>query len=141
MSAIYFDTSALVKLLLREPDAGIVDSLWDGDGLAASSRLSWPEVHAAVAAAARAGRIDSAGVAAALTRFRPDWRTIRTVELTPAVAASAAELALAHRLSGADAVHLASALVLGRTTVMATWDRRLADAAGACGLAVVTAPG
>lgn len=139
MATVYVDASVLVKYLLHDEDSATVDPLWRGAQALAASRLCLVEVHSALAAARRAQRLDAQALAHALDVFRSDWSVVRTVELTPAIAASAAELALAHRLSGADAVHLASALVLGQATVMATWDRRLAQAAGACGLAVVTA--
>ena len=72
------------------------------------------------------------------------WRdvrsTTRTMALTTGISDLAADLVQAHPLSGADAVHLASALTLGPTALMVTWDRRLALAALAEGLAVVPAP-
>jgi len=52
-----------------------------------------------------------------------EWRIVRdgleVVELTEHVSGAASELAARHALSGADAVHLASALELGDGAVVA----------------------
>lgn len=63
------------------------------------------------------------------------------VELTPSVEARAGDLAEGHRLSGFDAVHLASALVvaLAAPLVLATWDIRPSEAARAVGVAALPA--
>lgn len=60
------------------------------------------------------------------------WDRIAVVELDAALADGAAELAERHRLSGADAIHLASALQAaegGGEVLFASWDRRLRAAA------------
>ncbi len=53
MSLVYFDASAFVKLLAEEPGSDLAAELWDGCDAAMSSRLAYPEVRAALAAAAR----------------------------------------------------------------------------------------
>jgi predicted nucleic acid-binding protein len=56
------------------------------------------------------------------------------------LAREAGKLAERHRLRGYDAVHLASALVIGGSgPIVATWDRALAAAASACGCTTVPA--
>ena len=53
------------------------------------------------------------------------WSATRAVELTAAVERHAGQLARAHALRGADAVHLASALAIGDPElIIAAWDRR-----------------
>jgi len=65
---------------------------------------------------------------------------MRPIELSAEVERAAGELAARHRLRGADAVHLASALALGSADVtVASWDERLHVAAAAAGLAVAPA--
>jgi predicted nucleic acid-binding protein len=49
----YFDSSAFVKLLAEEEGSGLAAELWDGCDAALASRLAYPEVRAALAAAAR----------------------------------------------------------------------------------------
>ena len=94
---------------------------------------------AALAAALRVDRIEPSSHQRAVAEWFAFWRAIRPVELTPEVALDAGSLAHSRALSGADAVHLASALRCGDDVVVATWDRRLHDGAFALGLAVVPA--
>ncbi|ALJ18557.1 type II toxin-antitoxin system VapC family toxin [Microbacterium sp. No. 7] len=136
----YFDSSALVKLLVDEPDGELVSALWDGCDVVTSSRLACAEVPAAIAGAGRAHRLSPADVERALAVWDGLAGSVRWVELTPGIARAAGARAVAHVLSGADAVHLASAHALGpASTVCITWDRRLWTAARAEGLAVAPA--
>ncbi|MCU1484343.1 MAG: conserved hypothetical alanine rich protein [Actinomycetia bacterium] len=139
MTAVYFDTSAYLKLLLDdEVGRDVVLDLWEAATVAASSRLADIEVRAGLGAAHRTGRLTAAGRRGAELRWERYWAESRPIELTEAVGGRAGALAIRHALTGADAVHLASAEVLG-TAIMATWDRRLGAAAAAVGLAVVPA--
>ena len=119
-----------MKLLVEEEASDIVADLWDGCDAALSSRLAYPEVRAALAAARRSHDLDEAGLGRAERSWEEYWAATRPVELTSAVerlaGELAGELAGSHPSRGADAVHLASALVLGDPgLVMAVWDRRL----------------
>ena len=116
MPLVYFDSSALVKLVVEETGSELAAELWDGCDAAVASRLAYPEVRAALAAA------------------------VRPVELTDAVQEHAGRLARVHALRGADAVHLASALAIGDPgLVVAVWDRRLHAGTLAAGLRVAPA--
>ena len=42
MAIVYFDSSALVKLLVEEDGTGLASQLWDGCDAALSSRLAYP---------------------------------------------------------------------------------------------------
>ncbi len=139
MIAAYFDSSALVKTVLLEPGSGHARRLWDDATLCASSRLAAVEVPAGLAAARRSGRLSSGGLHRAIEIWTERGRDLTHVELDPTVAALGADLAMEHRLSGADAVHLASALVLGTEVIFACWDERLRVAATAEGLALAPA--
>ena len=134
MTIVYFDSSAFVKLVIEEEGSDLAAALWDGCDAAVSSRLAYPEVRAALAAAARAGRVTPSGQRRAETLWATFWRATRAVELTDAVTAHAGELAASYALRGADAAHLASLLAVGDpTTLFAVWDQRLrAGASAAC---------
>jgi uncharacterized protein len=137
---IYFDSSALVKLLAEEEGSDLAAELWDGCDAAVSSRLAYPEVRAALAAAGRNHDLDPAGQAAAQDAWEEYWSATRPVELTRAVEHSAGQLAARHALRGADAVHLASALAVSQPgLILAAWDRRLRDGAQAAGLTITPA--
>jgi uncharacterized protein len=136
-----FDSSALVKLLVEEDASDVAARLWDEADVVLASRLAYPEVRAALAAAERAARLTSASRRRAADSFVEFWRAIRVVEVTAHVSESAARLADRFVLGGADAVHLASAQLLSAAgdVVIVTWDARLHRAAGASGLAVAPA--
>ncbi len=140
MAVIYFDSSALVKLVVEEAGSKLAAELWDGCDAAVSSRLAYPEVKAALAAAGRNHDLDQAGQAAAENAWEEYWSATRPVELTRAVEQSAGQLAVRHALRGADAVHLASALAVSQPgLILAVWDRRLRAGAQAAGLAITPA--
>lgn len=132
MAIVYFDSSAFVKLLVEEPGSDLAAALWDGCDAAVSSRIAYPEVRAALAAAGRAHRLDPDDQSRAEIAWEGYWAATRSVELTESVAAHAGQLAALHALRGADAVHLASALAIGMAdTLFAVWDQRLRSGAQA----------
>lgn len=138
MPIVYFDSSAFIKLLVEEADSDIAAALWDGCDAALSSRLAYPEVRAALAAAGRAHRLGAEEQHQAQAMWEEYWAATRAVELTENIAHHAGHLATTHALRGADAVHLASVLAVGvDDTVFAVWDQRLRTAAqeAAVGLA------
>jgi len=119
-----------VKLLVDEPDSDDASGLWSGARLTVSSRLLYPEARAALASAARAGRVSYRKVPALRERLEALAGDLAYVEVTPALAARAGDLAEEHRLRGYDAVHLSSLLELAATEpVLVTGDSRLAHAA------------
>ncbi|MGB3685194.1 MAG: type II toxin-antitoxin system VapC family toxin [Ornithinimicrobium sp.] len=140
MAIVYFDASALVKLVLDEADSAIAAELWNACDAAVSSRLAYPEVCAALAAVGRRHQVTEAEMIAAAQEWEAFWAWVRPVELSAEVGRSAGDMAARHRLRGADAVHLASALALGSAdVVVAVWDTRLHAGTVAAGLAVAPA--
>jgi len=140
MAIVYFDSSAYVKLLVEEVGSDLAAALWDGCDTAVASRLGYPEVRAALAAARRDHRLTAADQRHAEAAFESYWAATRMVELTGAVAERAGQLARDYALRGADAVHLAGVLTVGVDHVLlAVWDRRLRAGARAAGVRVVPA--
>ena len=140
MAIIYFDSSALVKLVVEETGSDLAAELWDGSDAVVASRLACPEVRAALAAAVRHHDLDEAGLRAAEAAWEEYWAAVRPVELTATVEQHAGRLAGRHALRGADAVHLASALAINDPgLIIAVWDRRLHTGAAAAGLRVAPA--
>jgi predicted nucleic acid-binding protein len=134
---VYFDSSALVKLVVDEAGSDLAVNLWDGCDAALSSRLAYPEVRAALAASGRNHDLDEDELAAANQSWEEYRAATRPVELTAAVERHAGQLASLHSLRGADAVHLASALAIGDPElVFAAWDQRLHAGARAVHLRV-----
>lgn len=133
---IYFDTSALVKLLVREPGSGWALELWLTSDRRVVSLLAYVETVAALAAAKRSARL-SADLHRQLRRdFESLWERVDIALPTKRVVRAAAELAERHALRGYDSVHLASALQFreNASVMMLTWDNALGDAAVAAGI-------
>lgn len=140
MAAIYFDSSALVKLLIEEGGTEEAAGLWDACDVAMSSRLAYPEVCAALAAANRNHTLTELDLRRAQRSWKGYWATAYPVELNQDVQEHAGKLASRHALRGADAVHLASALTVADSDfLVAAWDKRLRAGATAEALAVVPA--
>jgi uncharacterized protein len=126
MALAYFDSSALVKLLVAEEGTDLAADLWDNCDAALSSRLAYPEVRAALAAASRNHDLAISDLDTAEQAWEQYWAAVRPVELTAAVERHAGQLARTFALRGADAVHLASALALADPDlIIAVWDRPL----------------
>ncbi len=142
----YFESSALVKVFVRELGSDVVDALLAeleaAQRPATTSRLSFPEVAAGICRAVRQKRLSGR----ALERYMEALRTqeigpLVTEELTDQVCDRAVCLARKHPLKGADAVHLASALQVGADVFVCS-DFDLLTAAAAEGLTCIdpTAP-
>ncbi len=142
MASVYFDTSAIVKMLIEEEGSALAGSLWREADRLFASRLAYPECRAALASGARIGRLTADRHRAAKVKLDDLWRAVDiVVGLTSEVGLLAGDLVEQFPLSGPDAVHLATALAASRGDVLfATWDRQLARAAAAAGLGVAPPP-
>ncbi|HTO00197.1 MAG TPA: type II toxin-antitoxin system VapC family toxin [Microthrixaceae bacterium] len=133
----YFDTSAVVPLIIDESSSELCNRIWDESSRVVSARLLYPEARAALARAERMGRITQRQLRLAVVELESVVAEIDHVELTEAVARAAGELAETQGLRGYDAVHLASAeSVADSDLVLIAADSDLVEAAAAIGLAV-----
>jgi uncharacterized protein len=133
----YFDTSAIMKLVVVEEGSDAASAVWDGSDVLITSRLSYAEARAALAAARRAKRLSERQLQDAKTSLEGRFQEIDVIEVTSDVVRSAGDLAERHALRGYGAVHLASALMLdAENVVLATWDREVARAAQIEGFAL-----
>ena len=136
----YFDTSALLKLVIDEDGTDKAAFLWQQAGEVVASRLAWPEAAAALAAARRGRRLSDKGYQTAADGLLACLARCAMVSVADPLIDQAADLAGGYALRAADAIHLATALaVLEFDSVFVTWDRRLRLAAVQAGL--VSAPG
>ncbi len=132
----YFDTSAVVPLVVAEAGSARAATLWDGADRAVSVRLVYPEGRAALAQARRLGRLTVRQLRAAVREFEARYLELDLVELDDVLARRAGHLAELHGLRGYDAVHLAAAdRVRDPDLVVVAGDRALLTAAAAEGLA------
>jgi predicted nucleic acid-binding protein len=139
----YFDTSALVPLLIAEPGSPAARQLWDGATRVASIRLLYPEARAALAQARRGGRLSARQLRTAVRSLDERYGQLDVVEVDERLAHQAGDLAERHGLRGYDAVHLAAALLINDPElVLAAGDQDLLAAATTEGLATaaITSP-
>ena len=126
---IYLESSALVKLVVAEPESSALRAYLAGQAGRVSSQLTRVEVLRAVR---RANRPQ--------TTLRRAERALERIALTPVdeqILAQAASLD-PPGLRSLDAIHLATALSLDGLDALVTYDRRLSDAATDAGLAVAS---
>ena len=137
----YFDTSAVVPLLIAEPGSRRAASLWETADRVVSVRLVYPATRAALAQAQRLGRVGTRDLRDAVTELDSLFEEIDLVEVDAPLARLAGELAEIHRLRGYDAVHLAAAdRIRDPSVVVVAGDSALLDAATAEGMAVAELP-
>ena len=134
---VYFDTSALLPLVIEEPGSLIASRLWDDAERVVSSRLTYAQSRAALAMALRMKRLDEQDLRSAVDAFEVVHDQLQLVEVTEALVRRAGVLAEEFALRGYDSVHLASAEeIADEDVVLAAGDRDLLSAAGALGIAV-----
>lgn len=137
----YFDTSAVVPLLIAEPGSARASTLWDSADRVVSVRQLYPETRAALAQAERLGRLTARQLRDAVTEFDSLFEEIDLVEVDDVVARRAGELAEVRQLRGYDAVHLAAADRVGDPNVVViAGDGAFLAAAAAEGMAVAALP-
>jgi uncharacterized protein len=131
----YFETSALIKVILTEQESQVASRAWEAADTRLTSRVTYPEARAALAAAQRVGRLTRKGLELAKRTLEERVTETDVVELGGDVARLAGDVAERFAVPGFDAIHLASALVVeGDETVFVTWDDAQAAAAREAGL-------
>lgn len=128
-SAVYLDSSALVKLVIEEPESQALVAYLGDHPTRTSSALARVEVTRAVRPQG----------SRAITRARQLLAHIALLHLDDALLEAAATLEGNH-LRSLDAIHIASAQTFtSGLAALVTYDRRMAEAASGVGLSV-TAP-
>ena len=124
----YLDSSAIVKLIAREPETAALVEAVRADPDVVSSELAVTEVIRAVARAGE-GTTRAASVLDGIALVPVDGAILRERSLKP------------RSLRTLDTIHLATALTLGRDLdAVITYDQRLGAAAVRAGL-TVSSPG
>jgi len=125
-----------LRILLREAGWEATRALVEAADFISTSRITYVEAHASIAAAGRARRLTRSGTTRVRNAVEEAWRQLAVVEVTGSIASSAASASERHRLRALDAIHLASARVLSPGIVVASWDEHIRRAAQEAGLAV-----
>ncbi len=133
----YFDTSAIVPLLVEEDGTIAARDIWLGADRVVSVRLALVEARAALAQANRNTRISAEQLRTLTHELEGLFVQLDLVDVEDVLVRQAAELAEVQALRAYDAVHLAAALqVLDPDLVLVAGDRALLSAAESVGLMV-----
>ncbi len=138
----YLDSSAWVKRYARETGSEWLADLVESWAVFTCASLGFIEVLASLFRRRKAGDLHQPNFDAALRAFQDDRRRFVEVQLTDEVLNTAGDVVHRFALRGADAVHLASALVVRRrfeneTVTLVASDRELNAAAQAAGFIVL----
>jgi predicted nucleic acid-binding protein len=128
---LYLDASALVKLLVAEEGSEAVRASAAEATALATSRVTYVEIHSALARMLAGGRLTRRVQQRQLDAFHALWQDAVVVPVDEPLVERAAQLAQRHALRGFDALQLASAVELlpAGGTRFASWDERLNVAA------------
>jgi predicted nucleic acid-binding protein len=113
---IYLDTSALVKKYVIEDGTDRIRALLKNEKRVITSKLTYAEMCASFARKHREGGIEMQHYQKAWGSFINDWGTLILVEVREELFPLIRRLTEVYPLRGADAVHLASALLVGEST-------------------------
>jgi len=129
----YFDASALAKRYVQEAHSEVVNRLLL-QGLSTTSRISEAELASALARRHREGRLAKEQRDLLLSAMERDMGSLYVIEVLPEVSSLACRLLVNHSLRAADALHLASALMLAKRAeqgvMFVAFDKHLNEAAG-----------
>ncbi len=133
----YFDTSAIVPLLVDEGGTAAARDIWLGSDHLVSVRLARVEARAALAQAARTARISPEQLRSSTQELEGLFVQLDLVDVDDSLIRHAADLTEAQALRAYDAVHLAAALqVVEADLILVAGDRALLTAAESVGLMV-----
>ena len=130
---LFCDTSALIKLLIDEPDSAQIHQATERAGLIAACRITWAEAMAAMARRQRDDPTSAEEIDHARQRLMTLWSSFTIVEVSQPLVEAAGRFADGFALRGYDSVQLAAAHALHITSeqsvTFACFDRRLNQAA------------
>jgi predicted nucleic acid-binding protein len=136
---LYLDTTAFVKLFVREEFSDLVRAQLAAVDVVATSRVAYSEACDALARRVEQGRMTSQQFGHAREQLNAAWPQFAVLDLNEQ---AAGDVTVKHGLHGYAAVHLAAALELREKSdnvplVFCSFDERQVDVAEAEGLAVL----
>ena len=130
---LFCDTSALIKLLIDEPESDQMQQASSDAEAIAVCRITWAEAMAAMARRQREDPMSGNDIDQARGRLIQNWNDLTIVEVGQNLVETAGRFADGFALRGYDSVQLAAAHELQRSTdqtlTFASYDRRLKQAA------------
>ena len=131
----YFDTSSLLKFIIKEIGSEENLNIWNFSDEKVCSQLTRTEMHSALMRKVREGSISASAMRARLDAMDKLFADVVLVDITSEVIDASCELVKELPLKSAEAIHLATALMV-RADLFSSSDKRLCAAASESGIAV-----
>ena len=131
----YFDSSSLVKFVITEIGSEENLNIWNLSDEKVCSQLTRTEMHSALMRKVREGSISASAMRTRLDAMDKLFADVVLVDITSDVIDASCELVKELPLKSADAIHLATALMV-RADLFSSSDKKLCAAASESGIAV-----
>ena len=131
----YFDTSSLLKFVIKEIGSEENLNIWNFSDEKVCSQLTRTEMHSALMRKVREGSISASAMRTRLDAMDKLFADVVLVDITSDVIDASCELVKELPLKSADAIHLATALMV-RADLFSSSDKKLCAAASESGIAV-----
>ncbi len=131
---LYVDSSALMKRYLSEQDSEVAVRFIAGDQRRATCHITEVEIRRNLARL-----LKGEDLIGARRQFQSDLNYFAIINIDSVTCARAASIVEQTQCRSLDALHVAAALLVGKSTTFLTFDIRQAQAARSVGLEVVGA--
>ena len=131
----YFDTSTLLKFIIREIGSEETRNIWNLSNEKVCSQVTRTEMLSALMRKVREGSVLVSAVPAHLGALDRLFADVTLIDITSDVIDASCELVKEFPLKSADAIHLATALMV-RADLFSSSDKKLCAAASESGIAV-----
>ena len=131
----YFDSSSLVKFVITEIGSEENLNIWNLSSEKVTSQLARTEMHSTLMRRVREGSMPASAVRGRLDEMDKLFTDVVLVDITSDVIGASCELVKELPLKSADAIHLATALMV-RADLFSSSDKKLCAAASESGIAV-----
>ena len=108
----YFDSSSLLKFIIREIGSEETRNIWNLSNEKVCSHLTRTEMHSALMRKVREGSVLASAVPAHLGALDRLFADVILIDITSDVIDASCELVKVFPLKSADAIHLATALMV-----------------------------
>ena len=131
----YFDSSSLLKFVIKEIGSEETRNIWNLSNEKVCSHLTPTEMHSALMRKVREGNVLASAVPTHLGALDRLFADVILIDITSDVIDASCELVKEFPLKSADAIHLATALMV-RADLLSSSDKKLCAAASESGIAV-----
>jgi predicted nucleic acid-binding protein len=131
----YFDSSSLLKFVIKEIGSEETRNIWNLSNEKVCSHLTRTEMHSALMRKVREGNVLASAVPTHLGALDRLFADVILIDITSDVIDASCELVKEFPLKSADAIHLATALMV-RADLFSSSDKILCAAASESGIAV-----